>query len=163
LLRIVVFALLAAITALVGVGIAARLSDGPLGPFPGGPLHAGELAAWPDDWSTVSDVMEIELQLLRPPRSRITWILVHEGVPYVPCGFLRTPLFKRWPHEALEDGRALARIQGRRYQGRLVRVEQPELRAQLDALAAAKYNLTASGPSDSADVWYFRFEPPAPG
>jgi hypothetical protein len=163
LLRVLFFVLLAAIAGVVAVGIAARLSDGPLGPFPGGPLRAGELAPWPDDWSAVTDVQEVEVQLLRPPRSRITWILVHEGVAYIPCGFLRTPLFKRWPHEALEDGRAVVRIQGRRYEGRLVRSDDADLRAKLDALAAAKYNLPASGPSDPADVWYFRFEPPAPG
>jgi hypothetical protein len=30
-------------------------------------------------------------------RSRITWIVVHEGQPYIPCGTPGFSLWKQWP------------------------------------------------------------------
>ncbi len=66
--------------ALGAMAVSARTSDGPSVVFSGGPLVAGELVTGPEpDWSFARDIRTIELQLLDPPRSRILWIVEHEG------------------------------------------------------------------------------------
>jgi hypothetical protein len=145
-----------------GLAVAARFSDGPVGILPGGPLTSGELVPGPvADWSFATDVPEIELQLLHPPRSRTVWILVHERHAYIACGFLSVPLWKQWPHEALRDGRGIVRIQGRRYEVVLTRVEDPALIGELGGIAARKYGLSEVSTSPD-DVWFFRLDPRAP-
>jgi hypothetical protein len=116
----------------------------------------------PEDWSFATDVEEVELQLLEPPRSRITWIVVHEGRPYIPCGFLDVPFWKQWPHEAVRDGRALLRLDGRLYPLMAERVTDTALHAELSRLAAAKYRFGGDLPPDPEQVWYFRLSPRAP-
>ncbi|MEN8183183.1 MAG: hypothetical protein ABFS46_11685 [Myxococcota bacterium] len=144
----------------VGVGVAARFADGAVGPVAGGAFRSGEpVPVQPDDWSFATDIEEIELQLLEPARTRVTWIVVHEGQPYIPCGFLDVPLWKQWPHEAERDGRAILRIDGRLYERQAVRVTDPGLHAELGRLAAAKYGFGDGEPPSPDQVWYFRMEP----
>jgi hypothetical protein len=158
-LRGIALGLGALLLLLVLVGVLARFSDGPLGPFPGGPLVEGRLVEGPvGDWAFVEAVPEIELQLLEPPRSRRTWILFHEGSAYIPCGFLDLPLWKRWPHEAQADGRGIVRIDGKRYRVRLARVDDPALEEALTAELKAKY---PSAGDYSGETWFFRLDPPA--
>jgi hypothetical protein len=147
------------LVAAVAIAIAARFSDGPLGPFAGGPLTSGELVTDPHpDWSFVRDVREVELQLLEPPRSRTTWILLHEGRIYIPCGLPSFRLWKQWPHEAERDGRALLRIGDKRYPRQAVRVTDPAVLEALVERAEEKYPSIpeAMGPDD---VWFFRLDP----
>lgn len=159
LLRIVV-----ALVALVALlFFAARLHDGPLGPIPGGPLEAGPEVSEPvADWSFAKDVAEIELQLASQGSSRTTWILVEEGQAYVPCS-LGFPPGKSWHEDAAVDGRAILRIEGKRYPVTLTKlddavVEQMEstLRAEIDR----KYG---QAPPTDAGVWVFRVESRVPG
>jgi hypothetical protein len=138
----------------------ARVADGPVSLLAGGPFTSGELVdVAPEDWSFVTDVEEVELQLVEPPRSRITWIVVHGGHAYVPCGFLDVPLWKQWPHEAERDGRALLRLDGRIYPVRAERVTDPVLHAELGKLSAAKYGFGGGEPPDPDQVWFFRLSP----
>lgn len=139
------------------VGFFARFGDGPMGPLPGGPLRDGDLvSAEGVDWSFVNPVREIELQLLNPARSRTTWVVVHGGQLYVPCGFVQVPFFKRWHEEAMRDGRAVVRIQGRRYPVRLVRVTDPTIYQRVAERLVRKY----PGPFPEPDeVWIFRLDP----
>jgi len=139
--------------------VSIRFQDGPMGPFAGGPLEAG---AWTSsegtDFSYVSDISTIELQLLDPPRSRTVWVIYHEGDLYVPCGFIDLPIWKQWPHEAMANGEAVARIDGKRFPFELERVEDPTLWSKISALAAAKYDLPVE-PSDTSQMdtlWIFR-------
>src|SRR3972149_406859 len=63
-----------------------------------------------------------------PPRP--TWILVHEGQAYVPCS-LGFPPGKSWYKQAVVDGRATLRIEGKRYPVTLSKLDDaatPELR-----------------------------------
>ena len=106
-------AVLVALIALAFFG--ARFHDGPLGLIPGGPLAAGELVAEPvADWSFAKDTGEIELQLASQSRSRTVWFFVLDGKGYVPCS-LGFPPGKSWHHQAVVDGRATLRIDGKRY------------------------------------------------
>jgi hypothetical protein len=157
--RVLFWTSLAALLAGVGIALTARFLDGPLGPLPGGPLRSGELVAdAPTDFGFAAELQEIELG--SDGRSRTVWVLVREGELYVPASTAFPP-GKRWHLRALEDPAALLRIEGKRYPGALQRVEQPELLAQLGALARAKYPLPP-GVSGMEQVWFFHFQPKRP-
>ena len=141
-----------------GVALAARLSDGPLAAFAGGPFRSGERVAGPVDWSFATDLDTIQFQLLAPPRSRTTWILVHEGHAYIPCGLPSLRIWKRWPHEALLDGRAILRAQGRLYPIRLVKVEDAPTFQALSEVLQAKYG-GVPGEANPDGLWFFRVDP----
>jgi hypothetical protein len=149
--------------ALVALGVAlaggARFHDGPLGPFPGGPLEAGELVREAVvDWRFAADVPEIELQLVDPPRSRTTWVLVREDQLFVGCAWPGSFL-KQWPEQALRDGRVVLRIAGKRYERQAVRVTDPEVHAELSVIGARKYGYEAPAEPDLDGIWYFRMDP----
>ncbi len=151
-------AVAAVVGLLVAVGIVARFQDGGLGPFPGGALRAGELHSDPQvDWSFAASVQEIDFQLLEPPRSRVTWVLVHDGELYIPCGFPNFRLLKQWPHEAMRDGRSLLRIQGMRYERQAVRVDDLRLVAVLAEQLRKKYPIVEG--YDPDNLWFFRMDP----
>lgn len=169
-------------------------SDGPLNAMvPGGPLRAGELVARTDiDWARELGAAArcddddcpydpVELQLENPPLSRYTGIMVHAGELYVPCdlGYMwgrfdgtqrrvlqLIYLFKTWHQDALADGRAVLRINGRRYERQAVRVTDP---ARVDALKRQLEDMArvwvapeplAPAPTDGPrDIWFFRMDP----
>ena len=152
LLRIVLGAI--ALVALLFFG--ARFRDGPLGPIPGGALEAGpEVSAPIGDWSFAKDVGEIELQLASQTTSRTTWILVHEGQAYVPCS-LGFPPGKSWYKQAVVDGRATLRIEGKRYSVTLTKLDDAavqQLEATVRSEVTRKYGQM---PPSDAGVWLFR-------
>jgi hypothetical protein len=158
-LVIVVVVLVAAIGALFA---AARLHDGPLALIPGGPLVAGEMVAQPPaDWNFAKDVQEIEMQLAYENTSRTTWVLVKDGVAFIPCS-LQFPPGKRWYKAADRDGAAIVRIAGKRYPVTLKRVQDEALATEVGKVAVAKY--PAAARSGVGGVWFFKVEPrPAAG
>ena len=151
-----IYGLAAVLVGLLVVVVVARNSDGPLGALAGGPLEAGEAVTGPVDWAFLKDVDTLELQLVQPPRSRTVWAVLHDGAPYVPCGLPGFRLWKQWPHEAVMDGRAILRSEGRLYRGRLVKVEDASLHGTLTDLVDQKYQ--AGGAYDADTLWFFRFE-----
>lgn len=137
----------------------ARLHDGPLALIPGGPLKSGELVAQPPaDWNFAKDVQEIELQLAYENTSRTTWVLVHEGVAYIPCS-LDFPPGKRWYKAADQNGEAIVRIAGKRYPVTLSRVQDEALATEVGKVAVAKYPAAAG--SVGGRVWFFKVAPRA--
>lgn len=137
----------------------ARFHDGPLALIPGGPLKAGELVAQPPaDWSFAKDVQEIEMQLAYESTSRTTWILVRDGVAYIPCS-LDFPPGKRWYKAADQNGEAIVRIGGKRYPVTLKRVQDEALVTEIGKVALAKY--PAAARSRGGAIWYFAVEPRA--
>lgn len=146
---VVLAALAVAVAALFGL---ARLSDGPIALIPGGPLRAGELVAEPvADWSFARSIETIEMQLADEGTSRTTWIVVHDGAAYIPCS-LGFPPGKSWHLRADRDGRAILRIEGRRYPVSLVRNRDEALQRELEQAALAKYT---DVPPGDAGVWFF--------
>ncbi len=143
-----------------------RNADGPSILFPGGELVAGELHAGPEpDWSFTRNVGTIELQLMDdPPSSRLIWILESEGRIYVVCGYMGTRLGRIWKQWAVRadagDGLAVARIDGVRYERRLVRIREG---AALDGVTAAmreKYNSnTTRQDVEAGGTWVFELAP----
>lgn len=151
-LRVIGILILALVGVAAVVGIVARYGDGPVGPWPGGPLRSGSLAAEASpDWSFARELPTIELETLASGRSRTTWVLVVGDNLYVPCGL---PGIKRWPHALAQDPRVVLRLAGRRYERSAVRVTDPEVISELGAEAARKYK--ASG---DFEVWFFRMDP----
>lgn len=158
--------LIAVLLLLIGVLlIGARFSDGPIAIVPGGPLVAGELYAGPEpDWTFARDVMEMELQLVEPPSSRTTWLLVHDGRLYVVSGYMNSAvgkLWKKWPAQAVSDGRAVVRINGVRYERQLVRItDDREVLEALAAEARRKYGVPLTADlAATGDAWFFALQP----
>lgn len=169
------------------------LMDGPVNSIvPGGPLQEGELVeAQQVDWSSSlgGDCADghcvlsepVELQLLSPARSRYTGAMVHAGELYVPCdlGYLWSRFegrqrwlmqtsywFKTWHEHAIADGRAIVRIDGKRYAREAVKVTDQAtvtaLKAQLEAAAATRVAPDTLGAPPTAtpnDIWFFRLAP----
>ena len=136
-----------------------RSMDGPIGPFQGGSFQSGQhVAADGVDWSFARDIDTVELQLVEPPQSRTTWILEHDGQIFIPCGIPEFRLLKQWPHQALLDGRALLRIDGRIYPLQLVKLEDLDLRESLSGEIERKYAVPSATPDNT---WIFRLDPRA--
>jgi hypothetical protein len=158
----------AAAIGLAALAAAARLSDGPIGPFAGGPFRTGRRLDGPEpDWSFTKAVQTVELQLLHPPRSRTTHILTYRGELFAPCGivkagpfvFLGQAFWKRWPSEALADGRVIVRIGEQLYDRHVIKVTDPTVHRELSTLLAEKYGIPLDKPPDIEVAWFFRLSP----
>lgn len=117
---------------IAGFLVAARFADGPLEIVAGGPFTTGEKYSGAEpDWLFIHDTDTVEFQLMDPDRSRTTWIVEHEGKIYIPSGYMTTwwgKIWKQWPIEVENDGRAILRAAGKLYDRQLVRItEGPEL------------------------------------
>jgi hypothetical protein len=136
----------------IGVmSVAARFFDGPLAVFPGGAFRSGDWVAAPIvDWSFATDVDTLEMQLEGADTSRTVWILVNDGVAYIPAS-LDFPPGKTWHKKAVADGRAILRHEGRRYP---VTLEKTGDEAVITALAAVVESKYGSAPPGDG-TWYF--------
>ena len=156
--------LLIPVTAVVTAAAKQRFADGSNRVFSGGPLVSGELHAGPEpDWRFTDDIQTIDLQLLDPPRSRTIWIQAHDGKIYVFSGFMSTAvgrLWKRWPVQAERDGRAVLRIDGRRYERQLVRIESGAALEGITGAIRDKYTYDVSRATvEAGDTWVFEAAP----
>ncbi|MCH7817503.1 MAG: hypothetical protein IIC60_13150 [Proteobacteria bacterium] len=165
--KIVVIALcllLIPVTAIVTAAAKQRFADGPNRVFSGGPLVGGELHTGAEpDWSFVSEIPTIEMQLLDPPQSRRIWTAEYDGKLYVWSGYMGTTvgrLWKRWPRQAERDGRAVLRIDGKRYQRQLLRIESGDILDGISAAITDKYpSRTTRAAVEAGDVWVFEAAP----
>ncbi len=119
-------------------------ADGPSILFPGGKLVSGDLYTGPEpDWRFTDDIVTIELQLEDPLASRRIFIMESGGKVYVPSGYMKSFLGRLWKDWAFQaeagDGLAVARIEGIRYERRLIRVTDPAVIAGVAAKLAQKY------------------------
>ena len=154
-----------AVALMVVVVIGARFADGPIVIIPGGALEAGELVSGTEpDFTFARDLPEMELQLVEPPQSRTIWLQVVDGKLYVVSGYMNSTLgkvWKQWPAQALLDGRAVVRIDGKRYERQLVRIldDVPLLEA-IAAEVDRKYGAPLRADmAASGDAWFFALEP----
>lgn len=160
-LRAIVGVIAVGVLVLLAFSIYARSHDGPLEMLAGGPFESGD---WVEsagvDWSFLTDTETIQFQLLEPARSRTVWVTYHEGKAFIPCGVPNFRLWKQWPNEALKDGRAVLRIDGKRYPVNVVKTDDPVERKAVFSELARKYG---SAPPDDGSlddlVWVFRIEP----
>jgi len=146
--------------------VAARFSDGPLAIIAGGPFSSGELYEGSEpSWDDLVDIDTVEFQSLEPARSRTTWIAVHDGRIFIPCGYMTTTwgrIWKQWPIEAERDGRVILRANGKLYNRNLVRIKSgPEIQPILAELGR-KYGGGSPFPDDAVTsdyLWIFEMTP----
>ncbi len=152
------------VTAVATAAFKQRFEDGPNRVFSGGPLVSGELFQGPEpDWSFVNEIPTIEMQLEEPATSRRIWVASSAGKLYVWSGYMDTTvgrLWKQWPVQASENGRAVLRIDGTRYERQLNRVQSgPELDG-ITAVISEKYpSATTRETIESGQVWLFEAAP----
>jgi hypothetical protein len=131
--------------------VGARFNDGPIAIVPGGPLVAGTMMEDPVlDWSFMTDVNEIQMQLDYQNTSRTVWIVVHDNKAFIPCS-QSFPPGKTWHRAALENGAALIRHDGAKYPVSLKRLEDEALSAAVGSIATEKY----ATPPGGGEVWFF--------
>ena len=156
--------LLIPIAAVATAGAKQRFEDGPNRVFSGGALVAGELHLGPDpDWSFVSEIPTIEMQLLDPAQSRRIWIAEYENKIYIWSGYMGNPIgriWKQWPLQAERDGRAVIRINGVRDERQLQRIQSGDVLDGLTATITGKYpSATTRAAVEAGDVWVFEAAP----
>lgn len=165
--RIIIIALcllLIPVTAIATAGAKQRSADGPNRVFSGGELVAGELHTGSEpDWSFVSDIPTIEMQLLSPSKSRRIWIAEVDNKIYVWSGYMGTTvgrLWKRWPVQAERDGRAVLRINGVRYERQLKRIKSGDVLDGLSEAIGEKYpSQTTRAAVEAGEAWVFEVAP----
>src|SRR5262249_7429147 len=143
---------------LVGVGYyGPRLHDGPLGMIPGGPLEAGGVVREPvADWAFAKDQREIELQLDSQRQSRTVWFFVLDGKGYVPCS-LGFPPGQIWHRQAVVNGAARLRIEGRLYPVMLTKLDDTIVQQMSDLVRAELTRKdTKLPPNQASGVWLFQ-------
>lgn len=160
--------ILVPIVAFATLALSARASDGPAGVFAGGELVEGELVTGSEpDWSFVHDIGTIELQLLDPARSRLIWVLDYEGKAYVVSGYMGNRvgrIWKKWPIEAERDGRAVVRIDAKRYERTLVRIQTGAVVDGVMAELGRKYRSAATRATiEAGSIWLFELAPRSSG
>jgi len=164
-----------------GVLITQKVSDGPIEFLQGGSFTSGELVDTQiTDWS-FAEGKRTEFELVGFGTSRVAGFIVHEGVAYMTCdlGFMWNRFdegmqkwllrliytFKRWHKDAVEDGRALLRIENKLYKTQFVKVDDPELdrvlRSELENMARKYFDTDFGPPPDTEpnDIWFFRMDP----
>ncbi len=161
--------LVGAIVVVIGLVLfGSRFTDGPTEVLAGGPFTSGEHSAAPEDWSFLKDYVTVEFQLVDPPRSRTTWIAEHNNRVFIPSGYMNTTfgkIWKHWPMQAEEDGRAILRVDNRLINVELHRVKQdPDMDTVLSELSR-KYlggvpiDDAARAEVTSNNLWIFELKP----
>ena len=170
-LRILGGFVLLALVLVVGLFAVARIHDGPLegglAIVAAGAFKSGDLQSDPEepDWSFLRDYSTVEFQLLDPVRSRTTWIMEHEGRIFIPSGYMNSiggKIWKHWPKEAEEDGRALLRVDGKLYERQLVRIREGDVVPAILAELGRKYVPGGDIPVEqvtSGNLWLFELRP----
>ena len=163
-MTVVLCLLLIPVTAVITAAVKQRFNDGPNRVFSGGALVTGELhTGLEPDWRFVSEISTIEMQLLEPPLSRRIWVAEYDGKLYVWSGYMGSTvgrLWKRWPIQAERDGRALLRIDDRRYERQLVRIESGAILDGISGAIRKKYpSQTTRAAVEAGNVWVFEAAP----
>lgn len=151
-------AFLGAIVLTPVVAFIARFGDGPIGPFPGGPLQGNIHEEPSSGWSFAKrlDTTEVEVDA-EPARSVTTGLLVHQGDLYLPVTFAS---FKRWDDTVREHPGVIVRLEGRLYQRRAVPVEDPGWHEVLFEKARGRYGALFYPNWAFDDTDFFRLDPP---
>lgn len=142
-----------------------RNNDGPSLLFRGGELISGELYSGDEpDWRFTDNVSTIHLQIDDPLSSRLIWINESGGKIYITSDYMGTWLGRRWKHWAVQaeegDGLGVVRIDGIRYERKLVRItDGPELDGVI-AKKRTKYRSRISREEiASGETWIFELAP----
>ena len=156
-LRSFVYAQITLAAALGATAILARLTSGPLGPFPGGAFE-GVPSGVPLEEALPFEADEIRLQIpTDPPYTITTHAFVIDGALYVGADFVFP--FKRWVYIVQENPEVLVDIGGRVFRRRAVYIQdRHESRRLLEEVSRQR----GHDPDDwLTDVWFFRMDAPS--
>ena len=151
--------------AMATLSFANRNNDGPSIIFPGGELVSGDLYTGPEpDWSFTDQVSTVHLQLDNPLSSRLIWIEESGGKIYITSDYMGTALGRLWKHWAVQavevDGMAVVRINGTRYERKLVRITEGPVLDGVVAKKQAKYRSDISRELiEAGHIWVFELAP----
>ena len=157
--------LLIPVVAMATLSFANRSNDGPSIIFPGGELVSGDLYTGPEpDWSFTDQVSTVHLQLDDPLSSRLILIEESGGKIYITSDYMGTALGRLWKHWAVQavegDGMAVVRINGTRYERKLVRITEGPVLDGVVAKKRAKYRSDISRELiEAGHIWVFELAP----
>ena len=117
---------------------------------------AGEPAPLPEDWSFTDAHGEIAIEVRTPyalPHSVTIWCASADGSLFVAA---RDPEEKRWPGWVERDPEVRLAIDGRLYEARLERIDDPDRIAPVRRAYAAKYRLDDPPPPDAPPLRYWQ-------
>lgn len=140
-------------------------ADGPSILFPGGELISGPIYSGPKpDWSFTESIQTIELQLNDPMSSRFVWAVPVNGRLFVVSDYMDSVLGRTWKHWAIDalegDGSAVVRINGIRYQCRLIRSFHGETLDGVARMLSKKYDSPTTRISiEIGNTWVFEIVP----
>ena len=160
-LQLIVAAVTVPTVALATMSFENRNNDGPSIIFPGGELISGVLYSGPEpDWSFTDQVSTVHLQLDDPLSSRLIWIEESDGKIYITSDYMGTWLGRRWKHWAVQayegDGLAVVRMNGIRYERKLVRVFYGPVLEGVMAKKIEKYRSRITREAiESGETWVF--------
>lgn len=161
LLRIV--AIVLGLVAVLGAAavVLARFHSGPLGPLPGG-AFAEPTSGEPLEAAALAEIDTIEIEVGgSDPRTRTTWVVVHEGRVFVPAGMAER---KTWPAQAEADGKLRVRTGGKVHGVSARRVYDEATRRAVLAAVGKKYGIEGDPEGDLAKgTWLFELGPPEGG
>jgi hypothetical protein len=157
-LRKLFFTLVFAGGIVFAIAMLARFSNGPVGPFPGGPFKGSLTNGAEPPWSTLlANEDSVELQVNpSDPRSVRVWFVLHNGAIHIPSAWAP---HKEWPEQVEADPRVVLRARGRLYDRKASRVKDPRMIETLLGLVSQKYG---AGRGDPETTWFFRLDPPGP-
>tara|TARA_R110002072_G_scaffold59158_1_gene150675 strand:- start:13318 stop:13872 length:555 start_codon:yes stop_codon:yes gene_type:complete len=162
----------------LGVVVVQRVSDGPIEFLQGGPFQTGEVVKEPvTDWS-FGELGNTQFELVGYGTSRRAGFIMLDGVAYMTCdlGFIWNRLegmpkmvlnliyvFKSWHLDAVEDGRARIRLDGKIYETQFTKVEDPELQEKLklriETIFREMFGELGPQPVNGPkDIWFFRID-----
>lgn len=142
-----------------------RSHDGPVEIFSGGEFQSGTVRDSQNaDWNEIADRPIFALQTLSDQRSRTLWLAVVDDRFFILSSYMNTgygKVWKQWPIEALQDGRALARFDDDIYPLELIKLE-PEH----PIISSVAKEFTRKYPTvdllekvQSGDTWIFELVP----
>ena len=151
------------VLSIVTLLVVARFADGPWGPISGGSFSSGDAMEKPASWDFLKDRQEVEFELEATGRSRTSWVAVVDGRVFIPSGYMNTPmgkLWKHWPFDAVEDGRAILRVDNQLYKVNMIRhMDDPALPGVLAELRRKYFpNVEGEVPMgevESGNTWVF--------
>lgn len=137
------------VTLFVGV---VRLTPGPFGPIPGGPLAGPVIHEQRPDWRFTDELKYVHLQV---GNRSLEMLCIRQGEHlYVGANF---PDSKAWPHQVVLQPNVIVGVSGRLYPRHAVRIIDHETNRYLLQAMNEKYGLDVS--LGTGVVRFFRLDP----
>lgn len=133
--------------------LALSMGCGPIGPFSSGRL-SGDEGSWPEDWSRIADVTQIQLETgPKDPYSVNVWFVVVDDEAYLATSLLagpKVPEEREWVRNVVADPLVRIRIEGILYLARLVTLTDGTMKGRVFDAFKLKYPELEESRGDAA-------------